>query len=92
VLGMFHNGQAILSRGPRGEEIEDDSFVLLFNAHSEDRQFTLPRPSMGRSWELELSTADPEAEPGSATYAAREAVDVMAHSITILKRTDSTDR
>ena len=92
VLGMFLNGQAILSRGPQGEEIEDDSFVLLFNAHSEDRQFTLPRPSMGRRWELELSTADPEAEPGSATYAARETVDVMAHSITILKRTEASDR
>jgi isoamylase len=86
VLGMFLNGQAILTPGPRGEEVEDDSFVLLFNAHNEDRQFKLPRRRMGRRWELELTTADPQAEPGSAGYAAQEQLNVTAHSITILKR------
>ena len=64
VLGMFLNGEAILKPGPHGEEIEDDSFVLLFNAHAEDRQFKLPRRRMGARWELELTTADPEAQAG----------------------------
>ena len=86
VLGMFLNGQAILNPGPRGEAIEDDSFVLLFNAHDEDRQFKLPRRRMGARWELELSTADPEAQPGSAGYDAQAQINVTAHSITILKR------
>jgi isoamylase len=86
VLGMFLNGQAILTPGPRGEEVEDDSFVLLFNAHNEDRQFKLPRRRMGVRWELELTTAAPEAEPGSTGYAAQEQINVTAHSITILKR------
>ncbi len=89
ALGMFLNGDAITSRGPQGEAIDDDSFVLLFNAHFEDREFRLPRENMGRSWELELSTAEPDAEPGSASYAARELVPVTAHSITILKRVAS---
>ena len=87
ALGMFLNGDAISSRGPRGEPIDDDSFVLLFNAHFEDRQFRLPRANMGARWTLELSTAEPDAEAGSAEYGPRELVDVMAHSITILKRT-----
>jgi isoamylase len=86
VLGMFLNGQAILTPGPRGEEVEDDSFVLLFNAHNEDRQFKLPRRRMGRRWELELTTAAPDAQPGSAGYAAQEQINVTAHSVTILKR------
>jgi isoamylase len=86
VLGMFLNGETIMSRGPRGETIDDDSFVVLFNAHFEDRQFRLPRQNMGRRWELELSTSEPDAVSGSAAFAARELVDVMAHSITILKR------
>jgi len=86
VLGMFLNGQAILTPGPHGEEVEDDSFVLLFNAHNEDRRFKLPRPRMGRRWELELTTADPDAQPGSRTYAAQELINVTAHSVTILKR------
>src|SRR5450755_1353532 len=82
VLGMFLNGKAILTPGPRGEEVEDDSFVLLFNSHNVDRQFKLPRPRMGRRWELELCTADPDAEPGSTGYDAEQQVNVPAHSIT----------
>jgi len=86
VLGMFLNGQAIASPGPRGEEVEDDSFVLLFNAHAEDREFKLPRRRMGARWGLELCTADPDAQPGSATYDAQGLINVTAHSITILRR------
>jgi isoamylase len=86
VLGMFLNGEAILAPGPHGEEVEDDSFVLLFNAHDEDRQFKLPRRRMGPRWELELTTADPGAEAGSVSYEAPGLINVTAHSITILKR------
>ena len=71
VLGMFLNGQAIANPGPHGEEVEDDSFVLLFNAHAEDREFKLPRRRMGTRWELELCTADPAAPPGSAPMTRR---------------------
>ncbi len=88
ALGMFLNGQAITSRGPQGQSIDDDTFIVLFNGHFEDRQFRLPRVNMGRRWELELSTAEPDAEAGSASFAARELVDVIAHSITILKRVE----
>ncbi len=62
--------------------------MLLFNAHNEDREFKLPRRRMGARWELELCTADPDAEPGSASYAAQEQINVTAHSITILKRVE----
>jgi isoamylase len=86
VLGMFLNGLAIQLPGPHGEEVEDDSFVLLFNAHSEDREFKLPRRRMGLRWELELCTADPIAAPGSVSYGAQATINVTAHSITILKR------
>ena len=51
--------------------IIDDSFMVLFNAHSEDREFLLPRRRFGTQWALELSTADPDAQPGSVVYAAR---------------------
>ncbi len=86
VLGMFLNGRAIQTPGPHGEEVEDDSFVLLFNAHGEDREFKLPRRRMGARWELELCTADPALAPGSSGYDAQSLVQVIAHSVTILKR------
>ena len=87
-LGMFLNGDAIVSKGPQGQSIDDDTFVLLFNGHFEDRRFRLPRVNMGRSWSLELSTAEPDAPAGAATYGPRALVDVLAHSITILKRVE----
>ena len=86
VLGMFLNGREITTPGPHGEDIDDDSFLLLFNAHEEDRMFMLPRRRFGAQWALELSTADPEALAGSIVYGARTQVDVRARSIMILKR------
>ena len=84
VLGMFLNGREIPTPGPRGENIEDDSFILLFNADPEDRVFTLPRRRFGAQWALELSTAEPEAE--AARYGARTEVAVVSRSVLILKR------
>jgi glycogen operon protein len=86
LLGMFLNGKEITTPGPRGEDTEDDSFVLLFNAEGEDRTFTLPRRRFGAQWALELSTADPEADPDSARHGARTEVPVIARSIVVLKR------
>ena len=86
VLGMFLNGREIATPGPQGQDVEDDSFVLLFNAEPEDRAVTLPRRRFGAQWLLELSTADPSAEAGSARYGARTVVKVVARSIVVLKR------
>jgi isoamylase len=86
VIGMFLNGREIVAPGPHGERIEDDSFLLLFNGHQEDRVFSLPNRRFGRRWTLELTTADPGAAPGSAGYDARSELNVTARSITVLKR------
>jgi glycogen operon protein len=86
VLGMFLNGREIDTPGPRGEDIEDDSFLILFNAHHEERQFMLPRRRFGAQWTLELTTSDPSAAPGSTSYGARTEVAVISRSIVMLKR------
>jgi glycogen operon protein len=86
LLGMFLNGREIPTPGPHGEEIEDDSFLLLFNATGEDHTFKLPRRRFGARWTLELTTADPDADPGSTDYGARTDVLVTSRSITVLKR------
>jgi glycogen operon protein len=86
ALGLFLNGREIGSLGPRGEEIEDDSFLVLVNAHHEDRTFILPRRRFGAQWSLELSTADPQAEAGSASFGARTEVEVISRSMLILKQ------
>jgi isoamylase len=84
VLGLFLNGDETGARTREGEPIVDDSFVLLLNAHHEPVTFTLPTRRFGLRWELELSTADPEAEP--AAYPARTAVLVEDHALVLLRR------
>jgi glycogen operon protein len=86
VLGMFLNGREIPTPGPHGEDIEDGSFLLLFNGHEQDRTFTLPRRRFGAQWTLELCTAEPEAAADSVRYGARTQVAVRSRSIVILKR------
>jgi len=86
VLGVFLNGREIVDRTPRGEAVEDDSFLLLFNAHFEDVEFTLPVPRFGRAWMVELDTAAPEAEPGGRFVGARQPLGVTSRSVMVLRR------
>ena len=64
VLGMFLNGHAILTPGPRGEEVEDDSFVLLFNAHDEDRSSSCRAGGWGRAGSWSCARPIPTAQAG----------------------------
>jgi glycogen operon protein len=86
-LGVFLNGDEIVEPGPHGDDISDDSFLLLINGEPDDRTFKLPNRRYGVRWTLELSTADPQAEPGSMTIDARTEVTVMGRSLLLLKRT-----
>jgi glycogen operon protein len=87
ALGLFLNGRELRDVGGRGQEISDDSFLLLFNACGEDRTFVLPRRRrFGAEWTLELSTADPALEPGSINYRAGREAAVRSHSIVVLRR------
>jgi glycogen operon protein len=58
LLGMFLNGEEIVSPDEHGQRIVDDSFVLLFNASHEDAEFALPPERFGRQWTVELRTDD----------------------------------
>jgi len=83
VLGVFLNGREIPARTEHGEEIVDDSFLLLFNAQLDPVTFTLPTRRFGTSWELEIATG--EVTPGGG-FAARAAVTVPGLSLTVLRR------
>jgi len=82
TLGVFLNGEEIRSRTEHGEPIEDDSFLLLFNAHYEAVVFTLPTRRFGTRWQIELATAEAPDGP----LGARALVAVEPHSLTLLRR------
>jgi isoamylase len=57
TLGMYLDGRGIRSRGPRGEEVVDDSFLLVLHAGGDDLELVLPGAPWAASYELVLDTA-----------------------------------
>jgi glycogen operon protein len=86
VIGLFLNGEELQEATTEGRPVVDDSFLLLFNGHHEDVEFTLPGAGFGHAWESELSTAEPSLEAGAREYSARSKLVVGARSIYVLRR------
>ena len=57
AMAVFLNGDALTESGPQGEQVRDDSFLLLFNPSLDRVSFMMPEPSYGRAWEIEVDTA-----------------------------------
>jgi glycogen operon protein len=86
TLGVFLNGAEIPSRTPDGEDVVDESFLLLFNANGEPVTFKLPTRRFGPGWTFVLSTSEPERDEATLDWPARAAVDVAARSVLVLRR------
>jgi isoamylase len=85
-LTVFLNGKAISFRDRRGEPIVDDSFLLLFNAHHEDVQFTLPDARWGEQWTVEVDTAANDAPDEPVVVEAGAVIDRTSRSVAVLRR------
>ena len=87
-LGLFLNGEGITAPGPEGERVEDDSFLLLFNASPEDTVFRTPTRRFGTKWVLVFDTTDPGIAAGSLTVGAQAELTVTSRSLILLRRAD----
>ena len=85
-LMVFLNGAAIPECDRRGAPIVGDSFLVIFNAHSDSISFTLPEETYGSEWYIEIDTAAPEpaahaaagaSDPATAAAAAATAATVV---------------
>jgi isoamylase len=86
-LAVFLNGQAITEPGLRGQNIVDDSFLLLFNPGYEDVEMTLPDGPFGKRWQPLVDTAnDTVNEERSRTVTAGSKRKVIARSVVVLRR------
>ncbi|HJT18634.1 MAG TPA: glycogen debranching protein GlgX [Thermoanaerobaculia bacterium] len=86
-LGVFINGKDIPTPDPRGEQIVDDSFYLIFNAHYEALDFTLPACPWGQVWAPVFDTraSVPDFREQRQIRAA-EKVNLEAYSMMALRR------
>ncbi|TXK28600.1 glycogen debranching protein GlgX [Pontibacter qinzhouensis] len=83
-LAIFLNGRGLHSRGPKGEQIIDDSFYVIFNAHYEPISFKLPLKKYGEEWTKILDTSENRVEEEGITYGARKTIKVDGRSIVLL--------
>ena len=57
AMAVFLNGGAITELGLRGEQISDQSFLLLLNPGDKDVDMTVPNGDFGSRWDVVLDTA-----------------------------------
>jgi glycogen operon protein len=85
-MAVFLNGQGIRSVGPKGEQIIDDSFYIVFNAHHEPLNFKLPSRKYGTNWIKVIDTNTSVVSDNSETYNAKESITVESRSIVVLRK------
>jgi len=83
-LGMYLNGHGIRETDERGEEVVDDCFYLVFNAHHDPIDFTLPSDDYAEGWTVVVDTAElGEVEP--VVVKAGEKLTVAARATVVLQ-------
>ncbi|WP_327352564.1 glycogen debranching protein GlgX [Streptomyces sp. NBC_01304] len=87
ALTVFLNGNAISEPGARGERIQDDSFLLMFNASPTPQEFVVP-VDHGRQWQVVVDTSRPEGVPPGKgpKVGAGERLQLTDRSLTVLQR------
>ena len=84
-LMVFLNGDAIPELDHIGRRVVDDHFLLLFNAHSEPINFTMPPKAFGNDWVIRLDTGTGEVDPADQKpWRARSKHTIQAHSMVVL--------
>ncbi|MDQ4057727.1 MAG: glycogen debranching protein GlgX [Actinomycetota bacterium] len=87
-IGVFLNGDEIATRGPQGEQVADDSFLMFFNAHHEAIDFTVPVGAWGKQWNVVVDTNQPLVEEPERVYKAGDLIEVEARSLVVLRRVE----
>ncbi len=84
---MHLDGQGIRVRGPRGERVVDDSFLLVLHTGATDVRFRLPGAPYARSYDVVLDTwaERPGADPDRQALSAGTDLAVHARSAVLLR-------
>ena len=87
---MFLNGEGIPTFDLHGEQVVDDSFYVMFNAHSEPIEFVLPESKWGEQWTIALDTSETadhvDVDKPGRPLAAGENLHVQGWSMVLLRR------
>ncbi|PWJ58145.1 glycogen operon protein [Dyadobacter jejuensis] len=83
-LGVYLNGKGIRCRSEDGTEIADDSFYILFNAHYEPVNYTVPNVREGNVWHKVIDTQEALVGKQEIKMTAGSILEVPGRSIIVL--------
>jgi glycogen operon protein len=86
-LAAYLNGDAISEPDPRGGKITGDSFLLLFNAHSNALVFTLPDSGYAPGWEVVIDTGRQAPEAPGTVRPPKDEIEVRDRAVVVLRST-----
>jgi glycogen operon protein len=85
-LGVFLNGKALKSDGPKGEPVIDNNFYIIFNAYDGELPYVLPSEEFGSTWIKVIDTHENFfCEEGGQSFIAGETITVQGRSVVVLK-------
>ena len=90
-LGIFLFGEGLHAVDQKGQPIKDDSFYMIFNAHSGPLEFKLPPEKYGPAWKKLWDTTVPATErkvnyrPGETVKAGDRSVILLQAPVAPLK-------
>jgi isoamylase len=89
AMTVFLNGDALTEPGPRGEQVRDDSFLIMLSAGAEPLEFAVPDQRFGDCWAVVLDTAAGAAAtpPAAPDLRPGDHVLLAGRSIVVLRRT-----
>jgi isoamylase len=83
-LGVYLNGRGLHAVGYQGEQIYDDNFYVIFNAHHEPLHYKLPAKKYASAWTKLLDTREYTIKEFTGEYQAEQEIQVDARSVIVL--------
>jgi isoamylase len=83
TLGMYVDGRGIRERGPQGERVTDDSYLLMLHSGADDATVTLPGAEWANAYAVVIDTA--AADGATAVHKAAADMTMSARSVVLLR-------
>lgn len=83
-LGVFLNGKGLHYVDPKGEQVFDENFYMIFNAHHEPVDYHMPGKIFNKRWNKILDTSEDKIEEN--LLAEKEVICVKGRSIVLLQQ------
>jgi glycogen operon protein len=86
TMGMYLDGRGLRHRGPRGEVIRDQSYLLLLHSGDQSADFILPAAPWADRYEVVIDTTQPGGTNGTSPIAkAGATVTIPARTVLLMR-------